>query len=157
MDILANVIFPAFTAPYVSAMLFPFAGISAIAVEIGVFRVMNRKTSWWNITKLVIFVNLFSSVIGFLIAGVLPSGLEDTMVSVGDYQYSRIKEGPMFTTYCIFGFIVAFILSIMIEYPIAKICRNAVIIDNHFATVGFANLASYLTLIVAAVLYVYQF
>ena len=49
---LANVIFPAFAAPYVSAMLFPIAGIAALAVEVWILRMMNRGLAWRGIVGL---------------------------------------------------------------------------------------------------------
>jgi hypothetical protein len=71
----ADVIFPAFMAPYASALLLPVALIAILVSEAVVYRIAWRHLSIGIVVLLDICANLVSSVVGMVIASFLPSGL----------------------------------------------------------------------------------
>jgi len=148
MIILANVIFPAFAAPYVSAMFFPVAAIAAMLTEAVVFRVLNRDLSWRRTVSTVLVINIASAIVGFAIAAALPSGLEPTVMREGENQFETIQPGPKFGMYAVLGYVLAFVLSILIEWGIVRTSRRVVKLAKPFITVALANAASYAVLIV---------
>jgi hypothetical protein len=148
--ILANVIFPAFATPYVSAMLFPLAGLAAMTVEVIVLKLLNRDARWTRLTALVVGMNVASGILGFLLAAVLPSGLVPELVGTGEHQANILQPGPHFGLYAILGFITAFIISVLIEYWIVRAARAYVLIAKPFKAIVLANAASYATLTVFA-------
>lgn len=155
MIVLANVIFPAFATPYVSALLFPAAAVAAIVTEVIIFRLLNRNLTWGRIFMLVLVMNIISAAIGFAIAAVLPDGLVPTMMGDGEHQFELLQPGPKFGTYATLGYILAFVLSILIEWIVVLTFRPRIgRIDKPFKTVALANVASYLVLI--AVVYVWS-
>ena len=110
--ILANVIFPAFTAPYFSPLLFPVAGIAAVITEFVCYRRFSshlERPSFGDI----IGANLLSWLVGMVIGFILPSGLVEKAVPGGSRQI--LTSGPHFTTYAIIAFFGACLLSIFIE------------------------------------------
>lgn len=147
MIILANVIFPAFATPYVSAMLFPVAAIAAMATEAAVFRALNRDLSWGRIVSTVLVINIASTVVGFAIAAFLPSGLEPTVMGEGENQFETIQPRPQFGMYAILGYVLAFFLSILIEWGIVRTSRRVLKLSKPFITATLANAASYAVLI----------
>jgi len=148
MIILANVIFPAFAAPYVSAMFFPVAAIAAMLTEAVVFRALNRDLSWRRTVSTVLVINIASAIVGFAIAAALPSGLEPTVMGEGENQFETIQPGPKFGMYAVLGYVLAFVLSILIEWGIVRTSRRVVKLAKPFITVALANAASYAVLIV---------
>jgi hypothetical protein len=103
----ANVIFPAFSAPYVTEIFFPIALVSALAVEAVTYKLIDKSLTIPSILVLVAIVNTLSWVIGIIITNQLPSGL----IVSGDI----LTTGPNFSFYATLGFIVAYILSVIIE------------------------------------------
>ncbi|MCP4257096.1 MAG: hypothetical protein GY774_06170 [Planctomycetes bacterium] len=151
MIILANIVFSAFRIPYVSAMFFPVATITALAAEAIVFRLFNRNLSWRRIVSTVLVINIASAIVGFAIAGALPSGLEPTIRGEGENQFETLRRGPKFGMYVVLGYILAFILSIVIEWGIVRALRPIAKLTRPFVTVGLANVASYVALIVLSI------
>ncbi len=145
--ILANFIFPAFTTPYVFPMFFPVAAIVAIAAEVYVFCLKNRDLSLGKIICTVVVINIASAAIGFASAEVLPSGLEPAVMGEGENQFRTTQPGPKYGMYAVLGYILAFTLSVLIEWGIVRSDR-CIIIEQPFITVGLANVASYVVLIV---------
>jgi hypothetical protein len=135
MIVLANLIFPAFTAPYIAPLLFPIAGIAAIVAETVVFKLLNWHLGLGRILGLVVLANVASGAVGYLIALVLPSGL----------------VGEPHDVYVILSFVPAWVLSILIEYRVVRAFAQWVTVPRPFSTVAWANTASYLTLFVVAV------
>ncbi len=141
MTALADVIFPAFMTPYVNA-LFPVAAVPALVSEAVVFRLLNRHLPWGRVATLVIVINLVSGAFGFLIAAFLPSGLENPG-----------QMGPEWGTYAVLGYVVAFFLSILIEWGTLRALSRVGEIGRPFLTVALANTASYAVLIVVLVVW----
>lgn len=153
MLVLANVIFPAFATPYVYGMLFPVASIAAVTTEVIVFRLINRELPWIRIVGIVVLVNVVSAILGFAIAAALPSGLEPTMLGEGENRFQSIAPGPKYATYAMFGWLLAFALSVVIESGIVKMCFECTALRRPFVTVGLANIASYVTLFLIALMW----
>jgi hypothetical protein len=150
MNLIADVIFPAFSAPYVAPMLFPVAGISAIVVGVLVFWLLNRHLDVGKIIAVVVLANLISGIFGFFLSAILPSGLVPQVVGAGANQARIIQPGPRFGNYMVLGFVVAFALSVVIEYGAVRLCAGWVRVLRPLLTVTLANLASYVTLIAIA-------
>ncbi len=142
--ILANVIFPAFTTPYFSPLLFPIAGIAAVVTEFICYRRFSphpERPSFGDI----IGANLLSWLAGILISFVLPSGLVPKTLPSGS---QTITQGPHFTTYAIIAFFVACILSIFIEGWFIRWSARAEPdpVTGIFRLSAVANVASYIVL-----------
>ena len=150
MNLIADVIFPAFQTPYIVPFLFPVAGIAAIVVEVLVFWRLNRHLRIGQIIAVVVLANVASGYIGFVIAAFLPSGLVPKVVGEGEHQGQIIQPGPQFDTYMVLSFVVAFVLSVVIEYGVVRWCVGWARVNRPFLTVTLANLASYVTLIAVA-------
>ena len=146
---IANVIFPAFSAPYVSALLFPVAGISLVITEILILKITNRSLSWGKIISLVLIMNVASTIIGFIITGLLPSGLEPKLFGEGEHQVAIQQPGENFNTFMIMGFFVAYVLSIFSEYVIAKLIKK-IELNKPFQNIALANTGSYIVLFAVA-------
>jgi hypothetical protein len=142
--IIADVIFPAFAAPYFSPLLFPVAGIAAIGTEWFCYRRFSRDKVYPNLRE-IILANLVSWFVGIVLCSLLPSGLVHK-TSPGGAGHTHIEPGPNFTKYAIIAFFVACILSIVIEFwslrwstrkhPVGRLLRLSAI----------ANVAGYLVL-----------
>jgi Ca2+/Na+ antiporter len=143
--ILANVIFPAFTAPYFSPLLFPVAGIAAIVTEFMCYRRFSshpERPSFGDI----IGANLVSWLAGIVIGFFLPSGLVHKAVSSGSGRI--LTQGPHFTTYAIIAFFGACILSIFIEGWFLRWSsrREPEPVTGLYRLSAIANVASYIVL-----------
>ena len=149
---LANVIFPAFATPYATAFLLPVAGICAVVTEVMVFHLLNKRLGLGIVVGLVIAVNIVSTVIGFIIADALPDGLVLTTRGEGVQQFIESGPGPLFLLYAILGYILALILSVVIEYGIVRLIIRSKI-AKPFKTVTLANVAGYLALVAVSVIY----
>lgn len=126
---------------------FPVAAIAALATEAVVFRTLNRDLSWGRILGAVLVINIVSAVVGFAIAAALPSGLEPTLAGEGENRFETIRPGPEFGMYAILGYVLAFALSILIEWGLVRTSRRFVKVAKPFITVALANGASYAVLI----------
>ena len=152
MMTLGNVIFPAFATPYVAAFLLPVAGIAALVAEVAIFRLLNRLAELNVIVAVLIMANVLSGATGFVVAGRLPDGLVQKVVGEGDQQAAAVVTGPLFLTYAILGYVLALILSVLIEYVVVRVMARRTIV-RPFRSVALANVASYLTLVVVHLLY----
>ncbi len=144
MTVFANVIFPAFTTPYVSPILFPIAGIAAVVSELYCYR---RFSSVNGIPTLsdVIGANMMSWLVGVLLGQVLPSGLAKKVIGA---EMEILTEGPYFTGYAIIGFFVACLLSVFVEGWFLRFCsrHESELMEGAYGLAGIANLVSYLVL-----------
>lgn len=134
---LANVIFPAFAAPYVLGMFFPVAPAAALVSEAVVFRILNKHLSWWRIAAIVLVINFASTVVGVVIACLLPSGLGE-----------RGEGGPLFPVYMVLGFVVALVVSVWVEWRLLCARLHVVWVPHPFKTAAIANVTSYAVLLV---------
>jgi hypothetical protein len=136
----ADVIFPAFTAPYVSALVFPVALVAILASEGAVYKLAWRHLSTGVVALLVVGANLVSSIAGFGIALLLPDGL------VIDPRIHVVQPGPDFYRYAGLGFVLAYILSICIEGGVLKLASHKYSLSRPFRVSLLANTASYILL-----------
>jgi hypothetical protein len=143
-SILANVIFPAFTAPYFSPFLFPVAGIAAVITEFVCYRRLSNHAERPGFGD-IIGANFASWLVGMVIGFVLPSGLAPRALPGGS---EIITEGPRFTTYAIIAYFAACILSIFIEAGFLRWSerREPDPVTGLFRLAAVANLASYIVL-----------
>jgi len=58
MNVLADVILPALTGPFLFTMFFPLATFTVLAIEVAVLRLLNRDLSWGRIVSIVMVINL---------------------------------------------------------------------------------------------------
>ena len=154
--ILANVIFPAFTAPYFSPLFFPIAGLAAVATEFYCYRKLTRHARR-PLTSDIIAANLLSWLVGVIIGNLLPSGL--TTRQVGDAGHKILTSGPNFELYVIISFFFACILSILIEGWFIKWAARfeEVSLESPYKLSAFANGSSYFVLSAIVVLWVMCF
>ncbi len=111
------------------------------------FRVFNRDLPWRRIASTVLTINVASAVVGFAIAAALPSGLEPAVTGEAGNQLETIRPGPKFGMYAVLGYVLAFVLSILIEWGIVHALRRVVNLAKPFITVALANAASYAVLL----------
>jgi hypothetical protein len=149
MNLVAEVIIPAFEAPYLAPLLFPLAGLAAIAVEVLVFWLLNKHLSATKIIAIVVAANVTSGVFGFVITAFLPTGLVPK-VADAEKHFNIMEPGPLFRTYLLLSFLAAFVLSVLIEYAVVRRCEEWARTDRPFRTVTLANLAGYATLMAVA-------
>lgn len=151
---LADVLFPAFTAPYVAMVFFPYLAVAVLISEVAVYRAFNRSVGYGPLLRIAFVSNVVSSVVGCLIAAFLPSGL--VRKPIGDHHI--ITTGPYWDIYAVAGFIVALGLSIWIEYAvIRRRFPQALRQENLLRCVAVANVASYAILLVLMFLSVWLF
>lgn len=145
MQIIANVIFPAFTAPYFSPLLFPVAGIAAVVTEFFCYRRFSSHPERPTIGD-IIGANLVSWLAGMVIAWFLPSGLIQKSVPSGSGHITT--QGPLFTTYAISAYFVACVLSIAIEgwFLHWSARGEAEPVSGLYRLSALANVASYIML-----------
>jgi len=135
----ANVIFPAFTAPYVSPLLFPIAGIAVLAVEFATYKLIAKSLSTLAALVLVIAVNLISWLVGIALTRFLPDGLVKG-------ERGIVTTGPDFFQLAILGFVVAYVLSVLVEAGALKVASYKWTIEAPLKLSFVANTASYLVL-----------
>lgn len=152
MEVLANVIFPAFTAPYYSYFFFPLAGIAAVAAEVVILKKRHPALTLTRVFIFTLVANIASWMLGIAISSQLPSGLTPKVIQNGDHEFSTISQGPHFNQLVLAGFGVAFILSILIEYPVWKYLTRRKMLPRLFISICYAHVASYIALIGFAVI-----
>ena len=152
--IFANVIFPAFTAPYVSYLFFPMAATAAILSEIVVFKLRYHELSLIRATGVTLIANLVSWIAGVILGFLLPSGLIPKVVGSGNQQFTTITQGPHFDSLMWIGFAVAFLLSVLIEFYIWKIFQRKSPLPKLLTTTTTAHIVSYALLIGIAFAYI---
>ncbi len=146
--LLANVIFPAFSAPYFSQLLFPIAGIAAILTEVFVFRKVYSSLEFFKTLGFVVIANIASWIFGIVLSHFLPSGLAPKIVQAGGQEVSVLSRGDNFGSLVIAAFVLAFILSILIEYPVWRSLGRKMDLPKLFRTTCIAHVASYTVLII---------
>jgi hypothetical protein len=132
----ANVIFPAFSAPYLLT-LFPVIIIGVFSVETFIYYKLNKKVSIYKSLLAVSIVNIVSWLIGVLITSFLPSGL------IPHIEHGYTTQGNMFDTYMLLSFPIAYILSILIEGFILKVLYKKIPLENPMKLSFYANSITY--------------
>ncbi len=143
--LLANVIFPAPSLPYVTSLFLPAAGLLALGAECGVFAAFMKGTRPAVLFGLVISANVFSWLAGVLIGGQLPwewlpTGLLDDGSPTGQFH-----RGPHFWTIARWSFVVACVASFVLELAFVGLVTLLfrIRMERPAACVGLANVASY--------------
>jgi hypothetical protein len=151
----ADVIFPAFSAPYVAWCFFPIAALLSMLAEVLVFRFATQQLTWLRAMAGTAQANLASWIFGLLLSLVLPSGLVPRFIRQPDgHSFQTNGPGPRFSLYMVMGFVVAYLLSILIEVRMWRRFTRNDPIPQCLRVCIWANTASYLILIGIAFLYV---
>lgn len=137
----ANMIFPAFSAPYVSTLIFPVALVAVLIIESAIFKKVSANLTILKVILLVIIVNLVSWFGGVLFTGFLPSGLITN-------EEGMVTSGPDFSFYASLGFLVAYVLSFLIEAGVLKLISYKINMASPIKMSFYANTASYFALTV---------
>jgi hypothetical protein len=126
---LANIVFPAFFAPYAISALTPWIGVGALACEFLVFFASQiRFAAWWLIIIAFVTANVVSTAFGFVLFGLL------------------IPDIPLGRAWLI-AFIPAYLLSVVIEYAIYREFRRWRTLPRPFVTSFVSNAASYAVIV----------
>lgn len=141
MNILADFILPAFAEPFLFTLCFPVAAFTVLAVEAAVIRLMNRELSWARIVSLILVINIASTFAGFVFGITLP----------GSHKPARL-----FGLYVASGFALACMISILIEWGIVRYIGKLAQLKKPLLSIALANGASYVALIVLAMVCFYD-
>lgn len=143
--LLANVIFPAPSAAYISSLFFSLATILAMLAEILVFYHMQGKAlSFSKIAQVVLSLNLLSWLLGLVFTSLL---LPSALVSLPTEQGPRILQpGPYWSITAIASFPLACLVSILLEYLGLRLIFSKLPLRHPLRSVVLANLASYVVL-----------
>jgi hypothetical protein len=144
---LADVIFSAFTTPYISPFLFPVAGFAAIATEFICYRHFSNDPQRPNLLGIT-FANLTSWLAGIIIASFLPSGLVEKVLphNPGNSGHSTLAAGSNFACFAIIAFFIACALSIIIEFWTLQWSTRKHQVNNLFRLSVIANSTGYIVL-----------
>ncbi len=138
---MANAIFPAFASPYVVPAFFPLALIAVLCIETIIYKLASKKTPIFQVFLLAGVANGASWITGFIISFFLPSG----HISVGDQAFIM---GPDFKLYASWGYVIAYVLSVIIEGFVVKASVKKMHFNSPFPLSFYANSASYSALVV---------
>lgn len=129
----ANVIFPAFAAPYVVTVFVPLLVLAVVLTETLVLYFRERSAGFGNALLWVSLANIASWVVGVVLsATLLPSGLVAG------------NPGPLFETLMWIAIPVALVLSVLIEAGVLLLLARKHIARSPWITMAIANVASYL-------------
>jgi len=143
MFTVADVIFPAFFVPYVAQIFFPFAAVAALTAEVLFYRWWSKNMHLGRLIVVVLVANVVSSVIGMIVASFLPTGYNPAFRAGQHVPW----HAPEWFDYATLAWLVAFIISVLVEWPVVMLLRRVVAIQRTFIAVLFANAASYLVLL----------
>jgi hypothetical protein len=141
---LANIIFPAPSAVYVSTFFIPLATIFALATEFFVFtRTQRGVAPNGKLLGVVLAINLLSWIIGLLISFLFPTELVPKLTPSG---VSIIQPGPHWSLMAILSFPFACVVSAAIEYLGLRFIFRRTPFRAPIRTISIANFASYIVL-----------
>lgn len=147
--VLANVIIPAFGMPQAAVVFAPWIALLVCLIEIGVlmpFMVKGRRRhAWW----IVPVMNLASYLAGVLLLSLplnLPTGIDPTYGRDGHLGNPYLPE---WEHYVFIAFIVCYILSILLEWPVVLFCRRWLRRCDPLICSIAANTASYAGIVAA--------
>ena len=146
---LANVIFPAFFAPYVMQILVPVAGLAGLAAEVIFYHWWTGEARIGRLLAMVLVANVVSSAVGMIIAGQLHAGYKPATQT----NLNPSWRGAEWIDYVALAWVLAFVISVAIEWPIVVLFRKFVIIRRAFTASLFANACSYVVLLAMLFLY----
>jgi hypothetical protein len=136
---LADVIFPAFYTPYIAQIFYPIAAITGLGAEVVFYRWWSKDDRLGRIILVVVVANVSSSAVGMLIAAYLPNG----------YNPGRGRwNGPAWRELATVAWVVAFVVSVLIEWPLVLLFRRFLRIRRTFLAVLLANASTYVVLLI---------
>jgi hypothetical protein len=123
--IFANVVFPAFFAPYAVSTLTPWIGVVALACEFIAFSAFQfRFAAWWLIIVAFLAANAVSTMVGFFLFGFV----------IPDIPLGRVW---------LIAFVPAYLLSVVIEYAVYRAFTRWRILVRPFVASLASNTTSY--------------
>lgn len=139
---IADVVFPAFYFPYFAQRTYPLAAIAALLVEFLFFTLLNRQHRRLHLLIVVVTANLASSLAGLTLAELLSSGLHYGLAESPDGT-----QGGRWTALTATIWLVAFAVSIVLEYVVVRAMTRRLPLRHPALTVFAANSASYFVLL----------
>src|ERR1700704_1386730 len=116
-SMLADIIFPAPSAAYVSSWFIPLSAILGLATEFGVYAYFQRRViAFWRLFGIVIAVNVFSWMVGLFLSFLLPSFLVPQLRGDGEHRFTTITPGPHWGLVAVLSFAWACFVSALLEY-----------------------------------------
>ncbi|MRR12670.1 hypothetical protein EG835_09485, partial [bacterium] len=140
--VIADVLFPAFYFPYFAQVTYPLAAVAALLAEGLVFALLNRQHRRSHLLGVVVVANLTSSLAGIALAEFLSSGLH--------YGFTRspdATQGGRWTALTAATWLVAFAVSIVLEYVVVRAVTRRTPFQQPALTVIAANIVSYVVLL----------
>jgi hypothetical protein len=126
--IFANVVFPAFFAPYAISTLTPWIGVVALGCEfIVLFAFQFRFAAWWFIILAFLTANVASAIVGFILFGFL------------------IPDVPLGRVWLI-AFVPSYLFSVVIEYAVYRAFTRWRMLARPFVASLTSNTMSYLVI-----------
>ena len=143
----ADIIFPAPSAAYVSSWFIPLSAILGLGIEFSVYAYFQRGLlALWRLLSVVIAVNVFSWVVGLLLSFLLPSFLVPQLRGEGEHQFTTIAPGPHWGVVAVLSFAWACLVSILLEYFALWLFRRRLAFRNLGLCVTVANIAGYIVI-----------
>jgi len=128
-------------------MLFPPALLVVLALETAVLSLRWPTAGPWRAAGLICYVNAISWLVGLFITGyAFPSGY--TFESVG-----HMRRDANFTLYMCLGFLIAYVLSVVIEGALLVSWARKYGCEKPFKVALVGNTFSYVFLAVGSILY----
>ena len=118
--------------------------VAALASEIVFYRWWSRDVRIGRIILMVIAINVASSAVGMVIAAYLPTGYNPAFPK----KVSGPLHGPEWNQLAAISWVVAFLVSIAIEWPLLVAFRRFVDVPRKLIAAVFANALSYLVLLI---------
>ncbi|MBI4955546.1 MAG: hypothetical protein HY908_26235 [Myxococcales bacterium] len=131
----ANAIFPAFATPYASMCAAPLSWLGALCIEWTTLWFFNRRRNLDDLLRVVLVANLASFIVGFLVSGLLPTGLD---VSSGEPRVGRDWHRLV-----VASFAVAYAVSILVELAVVRLVRKRWPVSRPATCAVLANTFSY--------------
>ena len=142
---LANIIFPAPSAVYVTSLFIPVSAILALAAEFAVYGYFQRGAiRLWRVFGVVLGVNILSWLIGLLLSLLFPSFLVPQLRGEGAHQFTTIGQGPYWGLVAVLSFFWACVLSTLLEYGALRLFRRRFAFQRLGLCAATANVAGYI-------------
>lgn len=144
--IVANVIFTAFQAAYLSWVLLLPLGIAVLLAEGLILWAFNRTISRRSILACVLGMNFMSYLAGVILAPslVVDSGL--VVLNPDEKGQGPVGRGPEWQRMARLSFIQAGLVSFAVEFAVLLYCRESVGLRSVFWPVAIGNCVSYVLL-----------
>ena len=139
--LLANLIFPAPALVYALGLFVPFAIVAALAVEWIVFETREGDHQGVRRFLMILHLNFWSTFIGLFVTTRFPSGIE--MAAGSPSLRDQLTRSPEYGTLAIAGVIIAWCVSVAIEYAALRVFYRDERWTSPFKTVLIANSLSY--------------